>query len=182
MDSGLGEQPLQELLKFANLGGQLQVDTFDGVKELLDRSEIDINFNFIGLVQIMPLQYKWIGIIAFVLVNVLANTLTVGGMLAFLGTIAGVSLKDEMLALGKLIGTAQGRAIVANQAIGQAQASIRLAEQAGSTVTLSQISRASNKMAEAAAAMSLLDSDLDDLAESSLELLTGLIGVGLVPK
>lgn len=71
---------------FKDVGGQLE--------ELLGRSSTSINLNFIGLVQILPLQFKWIGIFIFLMVNILANTLSPTILATFLAALTGANLLD----------------------------------------------------------------------------------------
>lgn len=86
---------LLELVELLLSGSEIQnKEVLAKLDALLAKSSTSISFNMIGLVQILPLQFKWVGILAFIIVNILANTLTPGVVATFIAALTGASVRE----------------------------------------------------------------------------------------
>ncbi len=120
----LPQEPLLQMLTGLDSVFEMQETLRDTMQEVRDMGADKVDINFVGIVSVLPLRFSWIGIAAFVIVNVLANTLTVAGLAAFLATVTGVTFKDDLLELATLVGEVRDGTVSAEQGLQSARAQV----------------------------------------------------------
>lgn len=120
----LPQEPLLQMLSGLDSVFEKQEELGKSLQELRDMGADKIDVNFVGIVSVLPLRFSWIGIAAFVIVNVLANTLTVAGLAAFLGTVTGITFKDDLLEIASLVGNVRDGTVSAEQGLNSARAQV----------------------------------------------------------
>ena len=120
----LPQEPLLRMINGLDSVFEMQEKLRDSMQEVRDMGADKVDVNFVGIVSVLPLRFSWIGIAAFVIVNVLANTLTVAGLAAFLGAVTGITFKDDLLELATLVGEIRDGTISGEQTLAAARAQL----------------------------------------------------------
>ena len=173
----LPQQPLLRMLTGLDAVFDSQVELRGLMQEVRDMGADKVDINFVGIVSVLPLRFSWIGIAAFVIVNVLANTLTVAGLAAFLGTVTGITFKDDLLELATLVGEIRDGTAQGEQTIAAARAQLDLLSNYG-TVTQSEMLQVMATLETAAVPLVLARQNSTKLGERLMDFARTLTQAG----
>ena len=120
----LPQEPLLRMINGLDSVFEMQQQMDKSLQEVREMGADKVDVNFVGIVSVLPLRFSWIGIAAFVIVNVLANTLTVAGLAAFLGAVTGITFKDDLLELATLVGEIRDGTVSGEQTLAAARAQL----------------------------------------------------------
>ncbi len=173
----LPQEPLLQMLTGLDSVFEMTEQLQKSMQELRDMGADKIDVNFVGIVSVLPLRFSWIGIAAFVIVNVLANTLTVAGLAAFLATVTGITFKDDLLELSTLVGDVRDGTVSAEAGLTAARAQVDHLLNYG-TVTQSEMAQVAATLESAALPVVLARQNSTKLGERLIEFARTLTQAG----